>query len=300
MTRLVGIDLGGTAVKAGALSASGERLANRSAPVDLERGADHVLDQMAELARELGVERSLGVGVPGLVDRATGRVLKSPNLQAMEMAPLTSGLAERLGLPESAVRLENDANAAALGEQRFGAGRGIDDLALLTLGTGVGGGLVLGGELYTGASGLAGEVGHVVIDPAGPRCGCGNRGCLEQLASATAVKRRALELGLPEAAPGDLILLAERSRHDAGPERELLRAVGRDLGRGIGVLVTLLDLRTVIVGGGFGAALDQLASGAREGLAETSYGERLADVRILPAGLGADAGWIGAAWLGAT
>jgi glucokinase len=168
---------------------------------------------------------------------------------------------------------------------------------MVTLGTGVGGGFVLGGALYAGPGGMAGEIGHVVVDPAGPPCGCGSRGCLEVLASATGAQRRALELGLPPEEPGNLVMLAERARQGASPERELLRQIGLDLGRGLAAVVTLLDLRLFVVGGGFGAALDVLLPGLREGMSERSYGERLEGVRVLPAALGADAGWIGAAKL---
>ncbi|MBL8861990.1 MAG: ROK family protein [Planctomycetes bacterium] len=295
--RLVGIDLGGTAIKAGAADEHGAILARRSIPTGLAEGADAVLGRMAALARELGAERALGVGSPGLIDHERGVVLECPNLKALEDVPLRDELARRLGLPNSAVRLENDANAAAVGEGWLGAGRSHRDLLLVTLGTGVGGGLILDGRLYAGAGGMAGEIGHVCIDPEGPWCGCGRRGCVEQYASATAARRRAREQGLPAEQPGDLELLASLARAGAGPERDLLLAVGRDLGRGLAAAVTLLDLRCFVVGGGFGAALDVLAPGIQAGIEERSYGRRLADVRILPAELGADAGWIGAARL---
>jgi glucokinase len=144
---------------------------------------------------------------------------------------------------------------------------------------------------------MAGEVGHVCIDPLGPPCGCGRRGCVEQFASATAAIRRAKAAGLPEGSPGDLELLAKQARAWDGPERALLQDVGRDLGRGLGVVVCLLDLRTFVIGGGFGAATDVLEPGIRAGLRDRSYGDRLLHVRILPAKLGGDAGWIGAARL---
>jgi len=298
--RRVGIDLGGTAIKAGAVDEQGRVLDRRSVPTGLEHGAASVLDRMAGLARELGAEDRVGVGAPGLIDHASGRVLESPNLKAMVNVPLRDELARRLGFAPQAVTLENDANAAAVGEAWLGAGRTHQDLLLVTLGTGVGGGFVLKGELYDGEGGMGGEIGHVCIDPEGPWCGCGRRGCVEQYASATAAKRRALSVGLPEESPGDLKLLAAAARSAPGPERDLCTAIGRDLGRGLGVVVTLLDLRCFVIGGGFGAALDVLLPGVRAGIDERSYGSRLADVLVLPAELGADAGWIGAARLAAT
>jgi glucokinase len=135
----------------------------------------------------------------------------------------------------------------------------------------------------------------VCIDPHGHGCGCGRRGCVEQYASATAARRRAVERGLPADAPGDLVKLAAAARRGSAPERALCHEIGRDLGRGLATVVTLLDLRCFVIGGGFGAATDVLQAGVRAGLEERSYGRRLAEVRAIPAELGADAGWIGAA-----
>ena len=291
--RAVGIDLGGTAVKAGAISETGTILERRSAPVDAREGPDALLDRIAEIARGLGAKDRLGLGCPGVFDRPRGSILEAPNLRFLEGISLTETLARRLGLRADDVRLENDANAAALGEQWIGAGRGADDLVLVTLGTGVGGGIVLGGRLFAGPGGMAGEIGHVVVDPLGEVCGCGARGCLETLASATAARRRAAERNLPQ----DLERLSETARRIAGPERALLVEIGADLGRGLAVALTLLDVRLFVVGGGFGGALDLLEPGIRAGLAERSYGRRVEDVRVVPAALGPDAGWIGAARL---
>ncbi len=294
MVLLVGIDLGGTAIKAGAIRSDGTIVERRQVPTQLERGASDVLDRMAQLARELGLQGCVGMGVPGLIDLAGGRVLQSPNLAVIQGLPLVAELARRLKLPAASVHLENDANAAAIGEHWLGRGRSEQDLLLLTLGTGVGGGLILNGELHAGPGGMAGEIGHVVIEPGGPLCGCGSHGCLETLASASAASRRAAAAGLTQ----DLVRLAELARERSGPERELLFAVGRDLGHGLATAISLLDLRCFVIGGGFGAALDTLLPGIRTGIAERCYGERLASVRIEQAELGADAGWIGAARLG--
>jgi glucokinase len=297
--RLIGIDLGGTAIKAGAADEHGTVLDRRSIPTGLQDGADAVIDRMAGLARAMGAERCVGVGSPGLIDHAGGRVLECPNLKALEYVPLRDELARRLEFDPRGVVLENDANAAAVGENWLGAGREHEDLLMVTLGTGVGGGLILAGELYAGPGGMAGEIGHVCIDPEGPWCGCGRRGCVEQYASATAAKRRARELGLPADSPGDLVRLSAIAARTAGPERDLCTAIGRDLGRGLAMTITLLDLRCFVIGGGFGAALEVLRAGIHAGIAERTYGRRIADVKVLPAELGADAGWIGAARLAA-
>lgn len=293
MDRSVGVDLGGTSVKVGALDAGGRRIGTREFPSELERGPADLARRMAEAARSLGVGSTLGLAVPGLLERAAGVVRKSPNLAPIEGFPLRDELARLLRLDPGRVRFENDANAAAVGEQRAGAARGERDCVLATLGTGVGGGVVLGGELVIGEGGLAGELGHLVIDPRGPRCGCGGHGCLEQFASATAAMRRANERGLDP----DLAGLAARARRAAGPERELLEDVGRDLGRGLAIAATLLDVRCYVVGGGFGAAFDVLRPGILAGLVERAYGRGPDDFRLRPAALGAEAGWIGAALL---
>lgn len=295
--RLVGIDLGGTGIKAGACDERGKILDQRSIPTGLADGPAAVLDRMAQLARDLGADKRVGVGSPGLIDHAGGRVLESPNLLAMQGVPMRREIAARLGFSETHVILENDANCAGFGEHWCGAGVGESDMLMVTLGTGVGGGLVLAGRMYAGPGGMAGEIGHVCIDPDGPPCGCGRRGCVEQFASATAATRRAQELGLPREKPGDLALLSKLARGSDGAERALLDDIGRDLGRGLGMVVCLLDLRTFVIGGGFGAATDVLEAGIRAGLRDRSYGDRLQAVRILPAKLGSDAGWIGAARL---
>jgi glucokinase len=294
----IGLDVGGTAVKAGQLDAAGAIASERELPLG-EGGIGELVRLLAELVRgfEGGLPNSLGLAVAGLVDRAAGRVEVSPNIHFLDGVALGPALEAELGLAPGAVRLVNDANAAALGEARLGGGCGRSDLLFITLGTGVGGGLVLGGELWEGC-GLAGEIGHVKIATDGPLCGCGRRGCLETFASATAASRRAQERGLPAEDPGDLIGLSACARRRPGPERQLLEEVGRDLGLGIAAVVNLLDVRCFVFGGGFGQAFDLLAPGMHQGLEQGSYGERLSQVELLPANLGPAAGWIGAALLG--
>jgi len=290
--RLVGIDLGGTAIKGGAVREGGEVLERRQVDSDVAEGPEAVCRRIAALARTLGVDRTLGIGIPGLVDRDRGLVTASPNLGPIVGFPLRDRVAHLLVLDPAAVTMENDANVAVVGEHWLGAARGERHVLLLTLGTGIGGGLVLDGRLFLG-EGLAAELGHVTIDPDGLPCGCGRRGCMETLASATAAMRRAREAGLTD----DLELLCERARAGAGPERELLEAVGRDLGRGLAQALLILDVRCFLIGGGFGAALDVLRPGIVEGILERCYGRTPEQLRILPASLGPDAGWIGAARL---
>lgn len=296
--RLVGVDVGGTAIKAGAIDAeSGALLAQAGRPIPAGCTPEQLMGLLIELGRELRVEEHLGVGAPGLLDRERGQIVVSPNLHALDELPLRDGLDEALQLAPGTTRLGNDADMAALGESWRGAGRGEPNFLMVTLGTGIGGGLILDGEVYTGA-GLAGEIGHVTVDPDGPMCGCGRLGCLETLSSATAAIRRARERGLPAEDPGNLVVLSERARAEEGAEREVLQAVGRDLGRGLGAVVCLLDIRTFVFSGGFAGALDVLEPGIRSGFKESTYGDRVAEIRLLRASLDNTAGWIGAARLG--
>lgn len=290
----LGFDVGGSAIKAGRVGADGQVRAETRRELSGPPTIKGLLDAFESLRDELGETERVGLGVPGLVDPELGGVRHSPNLTWLNDRPLRALAAERLGLPLAGVTLENDANAASLGEAWLGGGRGRANQVLLTLGTGIGGGVILNGELWRGA-GLAGEVGHLVVDPDGPLCGCGSYGCVETLASATAARRRAIAAGLPTSDPGNLELLNERASAAAGPERALLADIGRDLGRALGMMVNLLDVRTYVFGGGFSAALPNLIPGIREGIEERSYGDRLSSVELLPAELGPQAGWIGAA-----
>jgi glucokinase len=293
--RFAGLDFGGTYVKGGALTADGRVLPQDSIPTDQQSGAEELLDQAAELARRVGVQRELGVGVAGLLDREAGVLIESPNMHVLDGVDLVGGLSRRLDIERGRIRLENDANVAALGEQWLGAGRGRSDLLVVTLGTGIGGGLILDGSLWAGPGGNAGEIGHVTVEPEGRACECGSTGCLETLASATAARRRALELGLPRENPGDLAHLSAVAREREGAERELLLDIGRSLGHGLSYAVVLLDLPCFVFAGGFARALDVMEPGIRRGLDERRFGKR--EVELLGAELGSEAGWRGAAKL---
>lgn len=291
VTGALGIDVGGSAVKAGLVDADGTILVPHQRSDRAPRAFDELVDIVRELHASIGGDPShIGVGVPGLLSEDHGTVERSPNLGWIDGRPLRAALAEALGVQPAAVHVENDANCAALGESWLGAGRERDDLFLLTLGTGIGGGVVLDNRLWRGR-GMAGEVGHTKIHDDGPVCGCGRVGCLETFASATAAARRAREAGLPD----DLEVLTALARERPGPERDLLEAVGGDLGRGVGAAVNLFDLRTYVFGGGFAAALDVLLAGIRRGIETASYGGRTASIELLGAELGPAAGWIGAA-----
>jgi glucokinase len=192
----IGVDLGGTNLRIAAVDEQGRLLEKITLGTQVALGRERVITDMCDAIRQLsarynnaGALQGIGIGVPGIIDMKTGMVRESPNLPGWTESPVRAEIEKRLG---TRVILENDANVAALGEKWLGAGRDVEDLAILTLGTGVGGGLILGGRVWHGMTGMAGEFGHITIEPEGVRCGCGNRGCLEQYASASAVVRRQL------------------------------------------------------------------------------------------------------------
>jgi glucokinase len=279
--RVVGaIDLGGTKIYSAILD-GGRVLGEDLRPTEAAEGQEAVVGRLvasletAASAAGLPLADLAGAGVvaPGPVDWHSGHVMNPPNLPGWNDVPLGAILSERLGMP---VVLENDANAAALGEYVAGAGRGARALVYITISTGIGGGLVFDGELYRGVSGAAGEVGHMVIEPDGPTCGCGNRGCLEALASGTGIARQGREaLGrgqapvlkrLCEEAGGEAssVLVARAAAEgDAGAQR-ILRVASRALGIGLGNLINLFNPDVIVIGGGaaqIGAALLAPAEG---------------------------------------
>ncbi len=197
----IGVDLGGTMIKGGLVTQDGRVLARASIATEAEGGVDHVIDRMVGLikrfrreadSRSLTVE-AVGLGAPGTLDRRRGIVVAPPNLQGWLNVPIVERIASALGLARERVLLDNDANNAALGEYLCGAGRGVGDMVMLTLGTGIGGGIILGGKPWHGAGDNAGELGHMIVHAGGRRCQCGQQGCLEAYASAGSTAARARE-----------------------------------------------------------------------------------------------------------
>jgi glucokinase len=304
----IGIDIGGTKVAAGVVDEGGQVLAmlRRRTP---SRDPASVTEVVVEIVRQLRTEHEIvavGIGAAGFVDAKRATMLFAPNL-AWRDAPIRDEISARLDVP---VIVENDANAAAWGEYRFGAGEGQPDVVVLTIGTGIGGGLILGGALHRGRFGIAGEPGHVRVVPGGRLCGCGNRGCFEQYCSGTALVRAAREVA--QERPADATRLLALARGDIanidGPvvtkaAREgdpaavdCFEEIGRWLGQGLADIAALLDPGRYVIGGGVADAGELLLGVARDTYAAvlTGRGYRpLADV--VQAGLGPQAGLIGAA-----
>jgi glucokinase len=291
----IGVDLGGTKILAGLVAPDGEvvRRHERSTPLDSQ---EHVLAELEAAVAELLDESvaAVGFGVPSPIDQARGVVVRSVNVP-LEDAPLRDWMQERFSIP---VGLDNDANAAAIGEWRVGAGRGQDDLVMLTLGTGVGGGVISAGRPFRGWNGAGAELGHVVIVHDGRPCqgACTGRGHLEAYVSGTAVTAAAHEAFGPSADAHRLVRLANEGDAQA---RELLAEVGRYLGSGIGSFVNVFGPQLVVLGGGFGvAAYDYLLGPAEEIMRREALEPMRSTVRLVKAELGTAAGLIGAAFVG--
>ncbi len=295
-TRHLGLDLGGTQLKWAVVEstdAAWGRLATNLVPTRVDTGAEGIIDQLAETASSSaaawGPISSVGVGIPGRYDAAGGRVIMTPNIPVRwEGTHLVARLEQLVGVP---VRLLNDARAFTLAELRLGAGRGAQTLVGITLGTGVGGGIAISGKLYLGRDGAAGEIGHQTIDPDGPLCNCGNRGCVEAFARADVI---AATCGTATAEEAVRAAAAGDARAVDG-----LAQVGRYLGIGIANIVTVLTPDRVVVGGGVAAAGDILFPSIRAELERRVRMTGTATVELVRAELGIWAGAIGAAIHGA-
>jgi fructokinase len=290
---LIGIDLGGTKIEGVVLDRAHRAIARKRVPTEQERGYDHVLTRIGALVAELrvhapGCER-IGVGTPGAL--TAGGTLKNSNTQCLNGKPLQADLEARLGLR---VAMENDANCFALAEAIAGAGRGHELVFGVILGTGVGGGIVIRGAIWPGPQHIAGEWGHHAIDPAGPACYCGQRGCVETLISGPALERDYRE------AKGCALQAAEIARRAAAGEAEaalVLDGYLRRFGRALANLIAILDPSAVVLGGGL-SNLDVLYTRGREEIARAIFNDELC-TPILRNELGDSAGVIGAALLSA-
>ena len=299
----VGVDVGGTKIAAGVVSPEGGLL--NELRYQTENVREPLLSTIAEAIMEVQRDYEIGgvcLAAPGFILASENKILSAANLKAIEGIPLKEELGERTGLR---VTVENDANAAAWGEFRFGAGHDVDNLVFVTLGTGVGGGIISHGVLLRGARGMGGELGHITIKPDGPRCGCGNRGCLEALASGTAIGRRARELAgeqpdsalgrLPRAPLGEDVF--DLARKGDGPALEVLRETGTWLGIGLATFVNVFDPEVIALGGGVSEAGDLVLDPARKELRLRSCSPAKDLVEIRGATLGAKSGMLGAAAL---
>lgn len=289
----IGVDIGGTNLRGALVSAGGEILQRFRMLSVIHEGREPFLSRLQlgleglmATAASLGLSvGGVGVGVPGLIDRQ-GVVHSSVNMPALEGLGLREQLESQLKLP---VRCANDANLIALGEAHYGVGLGLDSMLVVTIGTGLGSGLLLNRRLWEGSNGFAAEFGHVTVEPEGFSCPCGNRGCLEQYVSATALRR--LSGGLEAA---ELAQLARDGDHDA---QQLFRQLGRHLGIAVAGLLNVLNLDGIVIGGGVSASFDLFQVPLEDELRQRTFAQILAGVSVRQAVLGDDAGLLGAALL---
>lgn len=307
----VGVDIGGTKLLALSVEADG-RVRRGPLQVPAPRTSEELVTAVLGAARDLsgaGGPTSIGVGVPGLVDRSD-TLLFAPNLQGAAGAAI--GPALREGAPEARVWVGNDATAAGWGEYRVGAGVGSTDMLMVTLGTGIGGGLVLGGRLEEGAHRFAGEFGHMVVDPNGPQCPCGKRGCWERFASGAGLGVLARELAMAGGAP-ELSELAGGDPEDVKGEHvtalaasgdpaavEIMRRFGWWVALGLANLANIFDPEVIVVGGGLVEAGEVLMAPIRSAFGDlVEAGDLRPTAEIVPARLGPEAGAVGAGLLAA-
>jgi glucokinase len=292
VTHLLGVDIGGTRMRVALVGEAGAVVARMAAPTPAREGPEAVVEMIAQLRDRLeaGGKRSVAAGVcaPGPIDTERGVALGVPTLAGWDGVPIAEMIAERLDLPTV---VENDAIAAANGEWWFGAGRGLRNMVYVTLSTGVGGGAVVDGRLLHGRAGLAGHVGHMIVQPGGTLCSCGNRGCWEAYASGTAFTVRLRAAGFADAA-------AAYARADAGDEtaRKLIAEQGAWLGVGVVGLMHAFSPELVVLGGGVSAAFERFAPALRERV-KASAMPAFRAVKVVPAALGDNCGLVGAAAL---
>jgi glucokinase len=308
---VLGIDLGGTKILAAAIDKDGQVLSRSKRKTKAQRGPGEALDRMAECAqdaaRAAGLEMTdiiaAGVGAPGPLDPIRGIIIDTPNLKFVNL-PLKDELEARISVP---VFVDNDVNLGMFGEFVYGAARGVQHAIGLFVGTGVGGGVIIDGKLHHGFSLNGGELGHMVLDPDGPTCGCGNRGCLEAFASRTAIQREieaAVKAGkktvVPKLVNGDLSqitsnVLKKAIEQDDTVVEEILKSVCKYLGIGVGSLLNILSPEVVVLGGGVVEAMpDFFIERVKKQAFKIAFPVCCENVRIVASALGDDAGILGA------
>jgi glucokinase len=311
---LVGVDLGGTNVRIGVVTPKGRVLKKEEYALNPSRRGVHIVEGFVSnlkdfIQKRLGKNNQLlgiGIGIAGAIDMKKGKIINSPNIPDLNGFGIREFIKKRISSP---IAIENDANAFALGEGWVGAAKGSKYYCGITLGTGVGGGIVINGEILHGSGGMASEVGHMVIDPEGPLCGCGGRGCLEVYASATGIKRMALEAiekeeggeivrragGKVEGVTSEKVFEAAQSGDEAA--QKIFHEMGRSLGLGLVNLIHLFDPEKIVIGGKASRAWNSFIKTTMEVVMERAMEGSREKVKIVQARCGDDAGILGAAYV---
>lgn len=310
----IGVDVGGTNVRIGIVTPNGRVLKKEEYPLDPSQRGVKVVEGLVSnlkkfIQKEIGRNNQLlgiGIGIAGAIDMKKGRIINSPNIPDLNGFGIREFIKKRISSP---IAIENDANAFALGEGWVGAAKGSKYYCGITLGTGVGGGIVINGEILHGSGGMASEVGHMVIDPEGPLCGCGGRGCLEVYASATGIRRMALEaIGRGEGK--EILIRAGDKMEEVTSEKvcdaaqsgdkdaqKIFNEMGRFLGLGLVNLIHLFDPEKIVIGGRASRAWDSFIKTTMEVVMERAMAGSREKVRIVQAKRGDDAGILGAAFI---
>lgn len=297
MKYAIGVDIGGTNIPSALIDETGSILAVIEKKTLAHDGPQAVVDRISESIKELSskVDPSdilgIGLGAPGALDLKEGTIITSPNLSSWKDVPILKMLNKKTGIK---VYMDNDANCAAIGEHWIGAAKGANNAVMITLGTGVGGGIIINGKIFRGSHGTAGEIGHITIEKDGRPCGCGNRGCLEAYASATGAVKTAEEMGLSGLTAYEIFLKAEQGDQTA---TRVLNESGKYLGIGIASFANIFDPDAIIIGGGFASAEKYLIPSAIEEAYKRSFKTVMDKIKIHRAQLGNNAGIIGAARL---
>ena len=312
---VVGVDMGGTKILAAVINAKGEIVQQAKRATKPKKGPEEVIERITRCIREAidGAElkpsqiRAIGIGSPGPLDPETGVIIFAPNL-GWSNVPLKAKLEANLSIPTF---VDNDVNVGTLGEYAFGAGRGVKNLVGIFVGTGIGGGIILDGKLFHGVNKTAGEVGHMIVEVKGPRCGCGNFGCLEAVASRTAITRdlqkailkKGKKSKLTELNGGNLDLIRSKAiaravKHGDKPTIKVMQRAAKYLGISVASIVHFLNPEMVVLGGGVVEAMgDSLLDPIRHAAAEYALPTTMDGVQIIAATLGDNAGVIGASVL---
>ncbi len=305
---VLAVDLGGTNLRMAAIDAEGNILNRTKRETPRAERADEIVHAISELAAECskgigdeGKVIAIGVAVPSGIDYANGLVIKAPNVPALDGFRMSAALRNELNLP---VVLENDANAYGIGEQSFGAAKGYQSAIAVTLGTGVGGGIIIDGKILRGIDGMAGEIGHIGVEPFGSPCNCGSRGCIEQYASATAIVRlaRELENQYPKSVLQNKTRLTSVDVYQAGTvgdelALEVFRQMGFYLGVGLSGLINCLNPEVIVIGGGAAAGWDLFIHHVNDQIMKRAYRVSAERAKIVRAACGDDAGILGVAKL---
>ncbi len=310
---LIGVDMGGTNVRMGIVTPEGKVLKKVQYRTDISKGGLALFERLVSNLKDLVQENfkesnqliGIGIGVAGPIDMKKGLIMEPPNLPGLKGFPLRDFLREKISSP---IAIENDANAFTLGEGWVGAAKGCKHYCGITLGTGVGGGIVVAGKILHGVEGMAGEVGHMVINPKGPLCGCGGRGCLEVYASGTGIRRMVLEAiekgkgkGILKWSGGDPQQMTSENIFEAAQSgnvtaKRIFNEMGKYLGLGLINLIHLFNPEKIVIGGKVSRAWDYFIGSVMEIVQERSMKGPREKLQIVKAKCGDDAGMLGAAY----